>query len=276
MLTQSTSNKPRPFSLTIYLLIVFALSWPFQIAYAIWGAPGTTAGYWLSSLSMVMVTIGTFIAGRFIFQHNFMNAGWRWGKPTQYLWTFLLALFIFAAPTWLESFLGLRVLPADTSLSVIAGKFLVGFLLTLIPGFGEEFGWRGYLLPQLAKRYSPRKATLLHAFIWWAWHLPAVIAIGARSGEPETPVWLSVAVVTLITLIPAMMNAVIYAYVWAATGSLAVSSAYHAAYDEIRDAIDHSIGFGPLVSPWEMAVTTLLGLFLLWKANWKSLFAKNG
>jgi membrane protease YdiL (CAAX protease family) len=264
------SQNPRPFSLTIYLLIVFALSWPFQIAYAIWGTPGTTAGYLLSSLSMVMVTIGTFIAGRYIFQDGFKNAGWRWGKPTHYLWTFMLAFFIFAVPSLLEPLLSLRVLPANISIIAIVGKFFIGFLLTLIPGFGEEFGWRGYMLPHLAKRYSPRKAILVHAFIWWVWHLPTVFAIGIRQGIGET-VAESIVLIVLITLIPAMMNAVIFAYVWVATQSLAVSSAYHSAYDEVRDAIDHSIGFGPLVSIWEMAVTTLLGLFLLWKGNWKSL-----
>ncbi len=273
-MSKQISQNPRPFSLTIYLLIVFALSWPFQIAYAIWGAPGTTSGYLLSSLSMVMVTVGTFIAGRYIFRDGFKNAGWRWGKPTQYLWTFLLALFIFAVPTLLEPLLGLRVLPTNISVSGLLVKFLGGFLLTLIPGFGEEFGWRGYMLPHLARRYSPQKATLIHAFIWWMWHLPAVFAIGIRQGIGAT-IGESIAIIVLITLIPAMMNAVIYAYVWAATRSLAVSSAYHSAYDEVRDAIDHSIGFGPLVSVWEMAVTTLLGLFLLWKANWKLLFASN-
>lgn len=52
MKTPQLSNEPRPFSLTLYLLIVFALSAPLQIAYAVWGALRTTAGYLLSSLSI--------------------------------------------------------------------------------------------------------------------------------------------------------------------------------------------------------------------------------
>ena len=259
----------RPFSLTIYLLIVFAMSWPFQIAYAIWGTT-PTASYLLSSISMVMVTVGTFIAGRYVFRDGFKNAGWSWGKPAHYLWTFGLALFIFAVPTLLESVLGLRVLPAEISVIAIVGNFLLRFLLTLIPGFGEEFGWRGYMLPHLAKRYSTRKAVLIHAFIWWAWHLPVVFTIGIREGIGAS-VGESILLITLITLIPSMMNAVIFAYVWTTAKSLAVSSVYHSAYDEVRDAIEKSIGFGPLVNIWEMAVTTLLCAFLLWKGNWKPL-----
>lgn len=63
----------------------------------------------------------------------------------------------------------------------------------------------------------------------------------------------------------------IFPDVWRATQSLAVSSVYHAAYDEIRDAIEKSIGFGPLVSLWEMAVSTVIGAILLWRGHWQPL-----
>lgn len=260
-------EKQRPFSLTQYLLLVVTLSWPFQIAYAIWGTT-PQASYLLSSISMIMVTIATFIAGRYIFRDGFQNAGWNWGKPKQYLWVFCLAAFMFVAPTLLEPVLGLRNLPANVSITAILGNFLLRFLITLLPGFGEEFGWRGYMLPHLVQRYPVRKALLIHAFIWWAWHIPTLIAIGSRVDGGGASVGVSIIVTLLISLIPAMMNAVIFAYVWTATQSLAVASVYHSAYDEVRDAIEKSIGFGPLVSIWEMLATTLIGAGLLWKANW--------
>ncbi len=259
----------RPFSLTIYLLIVFAISWPFQIIFAISDA-ALELGY-LNLISMVMVTVSTFIAGRYVFRDGFKNAGWRWGKPTQYLWTFGLALFIFAVPALLENLLGLHIFPAGISAGTILISFATSFLLTLIPGFGEEFGWRGYMLRHLVKRYSTRKAILIHAFIWWAWHIPVLVVIGSRLDGVEANVGVAIAGTLLVSLIPAMMNAVIFAYVWTATKSLAVASVYHSAFDEVRDAIEKTIGFGPLVSIWEMAVTTLLGAFLLWKGNWKPL-----
>ena len=265
--TQKVETQ-RPFSLSIYLLIVFAMSWPFQIIFAISDA-ALELGY-LNLISMVMVTVGTFITGRYVFRDGFKNAGWRWGKPSQYVWIFGLAWFIFAIPALLENLLGLHIFPAGISAGTILISFVTSFLLTLIPGFGEEFGWRGYMLPRLVKRYSTRKGVLIHAFIWWAWHLPVIFTIGIRQGIGSS-VGESIALITLITLIPSMMNAVIFAYVWTATKSLAVSSVYHSAYDEVRDAIEKTIGFGPLVSIWEMAVTTLLGAFLLWKGNWKPL-----
>jgi membrane protease YdiL (CAAX protease family) len=273
---QTTSTKlavaNRPFSLAIYLLIVFALSWPFQIAFAIWGTT-PAASYLLSSLSMVMVTVGTFIAGRYIFRDGFQGAGWRWGRPKHYLGVFALALFIFAVPVLLEYLLGLHALPVGISAAAILGSFLTRLLLTLIPGFGEEFGWRANMLPRLARRYSLRKALLLHAFIWWAWHIPVLVRVGANIEGVNVDLWLSIALTLLISLLPAMLNAILFAYVWTATQSLAVASVYHAAYDEVRDALESSIGFGPLVSIWEMACTTIFGVLVLWKADWSPLRA---
>lgn len=266
----SQTQTRRPFSLGLYLLIVVALSWPPQIAYALWGN-NPTSSYLLSSLSMVMVAVSTFIAGRWVFRDGFKNMGWRWGKPRHYLAVFGLALFIFGAPVLLENLFGLHNLPANLSAWAILGSFLTSFILTIIPGFGEEFGWRAYLLPRLAQRLSLRKALLLHAFIWWAWHIPALVKIGLQVEGAETNPWLSVAVTMLVSLLPAMMNAVLFAYVWMASQSLAVASVYHSAYDEVRDALQRGIGFGPLVSIWEMSVTLIFGAVLLWKADWSPL-----
>jgi len=39
-------------------------------------------------------------------------------------------------------------------------------------GFGEEIGWRGWLLPQLQARGSAARATVWVALVWALWHLP--------------------------------------------------------------------------------------------------------
>lgn len=40
-------------------------------------------------------------------------------------------------------------------------------------GLGEESGWRGFLLPELHKRFSLMNSALIVAAIWIVWHLPA-------------------------------------------------------------------------------------------------------
>ena len=44
-----------------------------------------------------------------------------------------------------------------------------------------------------------------------------------------------------------MMHAVIFAYIWSTCQSLAVATVYHSAFDESRDALETSVGFGPFV-----------------------------
>lgn len=53
---------------------------------------------------------------------------------------------------------------------------LLSPFLNFIPAFGEEWGWRGYLLPKVAERMKFLPATLLTGFIWGIWHAPIVVA----------------------------------------------------------------------------------------------------
>lgn len=263
-------TKNRPFSLGIYLLIVFALTWPFQIAYVIWGKTQLLS-YGLSSISMIMVALGTFIAGRYVFKDNFADAGWNWGKPWHYLAAIGFAVLLWVLPTFAGLMLGSYNWPAGLLLSQVLFHLLLKFFLTLVPAFGEEFGWRGYLLPRLAQSHTPRKAVLLHAVIWWAWHLPAIVGIGLEQGGTGSNLILTVIAVIIITLIPSAMHAVIYAYIWAKSQSLAVATVYHAAYDEIRDTMQDTTGMVPITDLWTNLVITFVGIILLLKVDWKDL-----
>ena len=164
--------------------------------------------------------------------------------------------------------------PAGLILSQVLFHLLTKFFLTLVPAFGEEFGWRGYLLPRLAQIHTPRKAVLLHAVIWWAWHLPAIIGIGLEQGGTGTNLIITVIAVIIITLVPGAMHAVIYAYIWANSQSLGVATVYPAHYDEIRDTMQDTTGMVPITDLWTNLVITLVGIILLLKVDWKDLLAK--
>jgi uncharacterized protein len=50
------------------------------------------------------------------------------------------------------------------------------------PGpIGEEFGWRGFVMPRLLLKMRPLDAGLLLGFIWGVWHLPAFFLSGLGS-----------------------------------------------------------------------------------------------
>lgn len=66
-------------------------------------------------------------------------------------------------------------------LGQMLGGILLAPLLNIIFCAGEEMGWRGYLLPQLLTKYSPKKSLLLSGLIWGLWHAP-MIAMGHNYG----------------------------------------------------------------------------------------------
>ena len=51
---------------------------------------------------------------------------------------------------------------------------LISPLLNLVATFGEEFGWRAYLLPKLAEK-GTRKALIISSLIWGVWHWPVIL-----------------------------------------------------------------------------------------------------
>jgi len=54
----------------------------------------------------------------------------------------------------------------------------------------EEFGWRGYALPQLQKKFTPFVSSLILGFIWAIWHWPQFLVPKDLTGMFYiTPIW---------------------------------------------------------------------------------------
>lgn len=54
-------------------------------------------------------------------------------------------------------------------------------LPSLVFAFGEEWGWRGYLEPQLQRAGLPRfKRHLAVGVLWAVWHVPYILALGSQ------------------------------------------------------------------------------------------------
>jgi membrane protease YdiL (CAAX protease family) len=250
----------RPFSVKVYLFIVLICSWPFQFIYGLGGETFKP----VLLLSMIMVSVGTFISGKFVFQDGFKNAGWTWGKPKHYAYAFILSLFLWLFPSILEQQLGIYHPAQSVNSCEILTEFLFSFVVTIIPAFGEEFGWRGYLLPRLFLKYSERKALLLHGIITWIWHLPGLVILALRIGDI---LLFTIPVVLIISLIPTVMHAVVFAFIWDRSNSLAVATFYHSAFDEVRDSLEKSVGFGILGQYWQSLILTILGGLILLKVR---------
>lgn len=128
-------------------------------------------------------------------------------------------------------------------LLLIPVKLLITIALyTVTSSLGEEIGWRGYLLPKLA-RYGWKKALLLVGLIHGVFHFPIMLAGNYHSeGNP----WIVVPMFLLSTVLigivlgltrlrtgsvwPAAIMHAVHNVIWAALGEFTVMHAEQAVY----------------------------------------------
>jgi len=49
--------------------------------------------------------------------------------------------------------------------------YVLSFVAMLIGSAAEEIGWRGFLLPNLQKKYTPFISSIIVGILWGVWHL---------------------------------------------------------------------------------------------------------
>lgn len=86
--------------------------------------------------------------------------------------------------------------------------WLAFFLLNLpLSSFWEEYGWRGYLLPELQRRFSPLKAALIVGLVWGPWHLPKqLILTTASPGLVKTIALFMIQIILISVLLTWVFN----------------------------------------------------------------------
>lgn len=198
----------------VYILITFGLTWLYCLLIVYPVANGETltgvpalATQFVVAAGMLCPAIGVLLT-RLVTKEGFRDA---WLKPNikKNIRYYLLAWFGPGILTLLGS--GLYFLlfkgsfdpnfgymrltmeaagtPADalpTPLSFIlliqcVQAFFLSPLLNFVTCFGEEWGWRGYLLPKVSKHFSTIPTLLITGIIWGLWHAPLTI-IGHNYG----------------------------------------------------------------------------------------------
>ena len=198
----------------IYLFLTFGLTWGycFLILYptirgeALSGVPSVTAQL-MTAACMFFPAIGTLLT-RLITKEGFKNT---WLRPNlkKNIKFYLLAWFGPAVLTFAGMGLYFLIFPNNLDLSFryftatleAAGApmetlpmpigtlmlvqcvqgLLLAPILNFVTCFGEEWGWRGYLLPKLKKNLPTLPTLLISGIIWGLWHAP-LTAIGHNYG----------------------------------------------------------------------------------------------
>jgi uncharacterized protein len=222
--TPGSPANPKITVLT-FVILTFAFSSVF------WYLTAVTPLVAANGSMLLVYTVGSMwgpalaaVATRLIFQRNLKGFGLRAGKPVWLAAGILLPIaagLLMFGSAWLS---GIAPFNTDKAAIVFSLSFVPVFLYAIVfnlfAAAGEEFGWRGFLVPELARFQGFTSLALISAAIWTAWHLPLMF-FGTYHGTGS--IWYSLAV-----FIPSVMGAgLILAWLRIMSGSVWVAILFH-------------------------------------------------
>ncbi|MFO7827983.1 MAG: type II CAAX endopeptidase family protein [Bacteroidales bacterium] len=196
----------------------------------------------------------------------------QWKSPFKtYLFAFCLIVLIYGLSIFITFLISPSAIEFKKTPNV--AELIIYFFIVLIFGgpLGEEIGWRGFLQPQLQKKYNPFLTTLIIAVIWFLWHIPLFWLEGAAQAGESIPLF----AVTVFTMT--------FLFTWLyiqSNGSLLLAILFHTSINfisgilvpEILPSIENNKTFNT-ISISVMVLITLLFVaqsskqFLIKKSN---------
>ena len=200
------------------------------------------------------------IVTRLLYQRNLRGIGWGWGKTRYQLWSYAIPILYALAAylvVWLGGFgrfpnpvfvhnLAEQFRLAKASPAVVIGVYVgvagtLGMVWSSIFALGEEIGWRGLLVPELATVTSFTNTALVSGIIWAFWHFPLIFLGGYNGGTSR---WYSALCFT-----PMVIGiATVFAWMRLKSGSVWTGMLLHASHNMFIQGI-----FDPLTQ--DTAVT---------------------
>lgn len=199
---------------------------------------------------------------RLLFQRNLRGHGWGWGKWKLQLasyWIPLAYASVVYLPLWLAGY-------GNFSTSVL-GHFgrnmaqkgfapweyvplyfllvaTLGVLSSCISALGEELGWRGFLVPQLARVMPFGGVALASGIIWSLWHYPLILFADYHGAGPR---WYSLACFTVMVIGISFL----FAWMRLKSGSVWTGMLLHASHNIfIQSFFDPLTRSAPLSNYW--------------------------
>lgn len=133
----------------------------------------------------------------------------------------------------------------------------------LVASTGEEFAWRGFLQGHLIRRLGVQTGILLLAAVWWAWHLPGLLA---GYNFPDYPL------LGALVLFPLQMIGASFFFGWLTlrSGSFWAAALAHAAVNSVQQGVvdDLLTTVSPLyVDGLRTALILGVGLVCWWRLS---------
>jgi membrane protease YdiL (CAAX protease family) len=230
MRIRSSLSKPWQ-RVSLFVILTYAISAPFEylaIRAGNMGAAGglyALGGMWSPGIAALIM--------KAIYRKEIGPLGWGWGKWRYQVWSFLIPFLSALVAYGLVWILGLGDLIPDQVAPRLA-RFAVMFGITLVAALGEEIGWQGYMIPELAKAYGFTTAGITRGVVWSVWHYPMIIA-GIYSNP--TPVWYNLVCFTILLT----ADSFVFAWFRLKSGSLWTGAIMHASHNGFIQAVFNRI-----------------------------------
>jgi membrane protease YdiL (CAAX protease family) len=243
-----TKQSYRPLFVFLGLVVVLA-SFSYVLIFTAGNDGDRTGGFALLQFSPAVSAIVT----KLVYQRNLRGLGWGWGKTRYQVSAVLLPLvlglvgfclawltvggfydssFIAETRSGIADSLGFD--PTSPYVVMLILVFVSGTVGLLLPGFfafGEELGWRGFLVPELYKHANFTKTALISGLIWSVFHYPLVIGLEADELGVNTVYLLLTATIGGIGL------STIMAWLRLKSGSVWTAVLFHAALNSYNQGL---------------------------------------
>lgn len=179
--------------LVIYLLIAFIPFWIIlPVLNSVYGEPiyasekAATAAYAVGVFGMLIPSVAHLIT-RLVTKEGFKNSylGLNFkGNAKYYIASVAVKLaevLLFAVLAW-QIFAGdlsfSEAFASDEKVARICSYILTisASIIVFFPAFGEEWGWRGYMMPKLTELMGKPAAIIVGGILWGLWHAPLTIS----------------------------------------------------------------------------------------------------
>ncbi len=134
---------------------------------------------------------------------------------------------------------------------------LMALALAAIKGPIEEFGWRGFALPILQRKFTPFRAGLILGIIWGLWHTPAFLLNGTQQSEWSFTAFF-VGCLAISIIATALFNQ--------SSGSILLSAFFHFS---LMNPIF------PDAQPYDTYLLVIVAALIVWRSR-KDMFTREG
>jgi len=247
-----------------FLALTFGFTWSLNLFLFMSGGLSIS----VLQLQMLIPAVCAMLTITLVTRERIRDFGIRLGKVKYYAWAFLIPIAVNGSAYVLTHVLGLAELdlsmpglaqllkdlpvPIEQFILVVLVQALFLGPLTGLPfTFGEEFGWRAFLLSKLLP-LGRGKAVILHGVIWGVWHAP-VIAMGHN--YPGYPL-----IGQILMVVSTIFLGTFLGWIYFASNSIVAPSLAHGAINQSASIfIFFMVGLNPITG----GVTGMPGL-LLW------------